>query len=98
MIPRFAHYAPGLDVGTSLCGLHAIDRRTGEVAGSLLWPAGNQIFAIEAVPSSLTTGFPFTNTLAGRRPRGSPDRRERDLFYAWRPGGPPHDTGSETTR
>ncbi len=96
VIPRFSQYAPGLDVAKSVCGLHAIDRRTGEVAGSLVWPAGNQIFAIEAVPSSVTTGFPFDGTR--RRPRGSPDSRERELFYAWRPDGSPHDTGSETTR
>lgn len=94
VIPRFSQYAPGLDAGTSVCGLHAIDRRTGEIAGSLIWPSGNQIFAIEAVPSSVTTGFPF----GGRLPHRAPDDRDRALFYAWRPGGPPNTTGSDDQR
>ena len=28
------------------------------VLGSLVWPEGNQIFAVEAVPLKLTSGFP----------------------------------------
>ncbi|MGI9253791.1 MAG: DUF4915 domain-containing protein, partial [Thermomicrobiales bacterium] len=81
VIPRFRQYAPGLDVDQSVCGLHAIDRRTGTVAGSLRWPEGNQIFAIEAIPASFTTGFPFS----APRPRGAPSNSERSLFYAWQP-------------
>lgn len=59
VIPRYRHYAPGLDVDASECGIHAIDMRTGKVQGSLLWPHGNQIFAICTVPASWTRGFPF---------------------------------------
>jgi uncharacterized protein (TIGR03032 family) len=59
VIPRFAQYAPGLDVSRSRCAIHALDVRTGRVLGSLAFPAGNQIFAIEAVPASWTTAFPF---------------------------------------
>ena len=57
VIPRFAQYAPGLDVEKSVCGLHAIDIPSGKVLGSITWPYGNQIFAIEAVPNWFTTGF-----------------------------------------
>lgn len=58
VIPRFHMYAPGLDLHRSVCGVHAVDTRTGEMVGSLVWPEGNQVFAVEAVPLSLTQGFP----------------------------------------
>jgi uncharacterized protein (TIGR03032 family) len=58
VIPRFRMYAPGLDLDRSVCGVHAVDTRRGDVLGSLVWPEGNQVFAVEAVPLSLTSGFP----------------------------------------
>jgi uncharacterized protein (TIGR03032 family) len=58
VIPRFRSYAPGLDLERSVCGVHAIDTRSGETLGSLIWPEGNQVFAVEAVPAGLTSGFP----------------------------------------
>jgi uncharacterized protein (TIGR03032 family) len=64
VIPRFAQYAPGLDVERSICAVHALDTISGEVLGSARWPAGNQIFDIAVLPRSTTLGFP---TLAGRR-------------------------------
>jgi uncharacterized protein (TIGR03032 family) len=75
VIPRFRQYAPGLDVERSRCGIHAVDLRTGRIAGSLWFPAGNQIFAIEPVPSAWTSGFPFH-----RRARPA---ALRSLFYAY---------------
>jgi uncharacterized protein (TIGR03032 family) len=57
VIPRFHMYAPGLDLDRSVCGVHALDARSGELLGSLVWPDGNQIFAVEAVPRKLTSGF-----------------------------------------
>ena len=45
--------------------------------GSLLWPAGNQIFAIEAVSASFSLGFPFETA----SPRGE-SRRHQRLFFA----------------
>lgn len=78
VIPRFRRYAPGLDVGASVCGVHALDTRTGRVLGSLVWPAGNQVFAMEAVSADFTTGFPFR--VGARRAA----RRESRLFYAFR--------------
>jgi len=77
VIPRFRAYAPGLRVATSVCGVHAVDARTGRVLGSLVWPGGNQIFAVEWVDHRRTAGFPWP---AG----GAPDREElRRLFYTF---------------
>jgi uncharacterized protein (TIGR03032 family) len=75
VIPRFRNYAPGLDVGASVCGLHAVDLQTGNVLGSVRWPFGNQVFAVESVPASTTLGFPFTT-------RSAPGRAKR-LFYSF---------------
>jgi len=74
ILPRFRHYAPGLEPGRCVCAVHVLDTRTGRVLGSLTWPYGNQIFAVEPVPRSLTAGLPLR---AGRRGTG---RRERGLF------------------
>ena len=80
VIPRFRQYAPGLDVESSTCGVHAVDAATGRVLGSLTWPHGNQIFALDWAPRTLVTGFPF---LVGARHSA----RITKLFYAF-------DTGS----
>jgi len=77
VIPRFRQYAPGLDVASSACGLHAVDSRSGRVLGSLVWPEGNQIFAIDWLPSEVTGGLPFR--VGARRAR----ERDRELFYAF---------------
>ncbi len=82
VIPRFRQYAPGLDVDASVCGLHAVEVPSGRVLGSLLWPYGNQIFAIDWMPNHLTSGFPF---------RAGPKRvseRTKHLFYAFQPPRP----------
>jgi uncharacterized protein (TIGR03032 family) len=80
VIARFRSYAPGVDLDRSVCGVHAIDLRSGAVLASIAWAAGNQIFAIERVPDSFAGGFP----MLVRRARS----RERDLFYAFRPPRP----------
>ncbi|NJL94860.1 MAG: DUF4915 domain-containing protein, partial [Anaerolineae bacterium] len=77
VIPRFRQYAPGLEVETSQCGLHAVDLNNGRVLGSLLWDYGNQIFAIEPIPRSVTLGFPFP--AHARRATA----REKLLFYGF---------------
>lgn len=77
VIPRFHKYAPGLDPQASLCGVHAIDVETGRVLGSLIWPLGNQVFAIDWVSSQFSTGLPFS-AQARRAPV-----RERQLFYSF---------------
>jgi len=77
VIPRFRHYAPGIDANASVCGIHAVDARSGRVVGSVIWPRGNQIFAIDWLPSSVASGFPFSQR--GKRATN----RERDIFYSF---------------
>jgi uncharacterized protein (TIGR03032 family) len=77
VIPRFSLYAPGLDLDKSSCGVHAVDTRTGKVLGSLTWPNGNQIFAVELIESRLATGFPFNAS------RGRALDRQKKLFYTF---------------
>jgi uncharacterized protein (TIGR03032 family) len=69
VIPKFRRYAPGLDPDRCACGIHAVEMATGRVLGSLLWPSGNQIFAIEGVERSVTSGFPFVRPGDGRSKR-----------------------------
>jgi uncharacterized protein (TIGR03032 family) len=77
VIPRFRHYAPGIDVETSQCAVHALESATGRWLGSISWPAGNQIFAIDWLPSTLSLGFAFATT--GRRSRVA----NQKLFYSF---------------
>ena len=75
IIPRFRAYAPGVDSEGSVCGVHAVDLKSGTIRASYTWPGGNQIFAVEPVPGRVTGGFP----LLRRRARS----HERDLFFAF---------------
>jgi len=59
VIPRFASYAPGLDVDSSRCAIYAICCKTGSVLGRLEWPSGNQVFAIDWIGSLASVGLPF---------------------------------------
>ena len=68
VIPRFRHYAPGVDVDGSESAVHAVELKSGRILGSLEWPFGNQIFGIEVCPLP-TTGLPFTLPLGGDRVR-----------------------------
>ena len=80
VLPRFRRYAPGLDADKSYCGVHVLELRTGKIVGSLTWPNGNQIFGIECVPRSVTSGFPFSSR------HKSQGGRARKLFYAFETG------------
>jgi uncharacterized protein (TIGR03032 family) len=73
VIPKYARYAPGVDTRSSACAVHAVDCRSGQVLGSLEWPYGNQVFAIDWLPNRQTLGFPF-----GTRPRR---RRDQVAFF-----------------
>ena len=74
VIERFRRYAPGVDAARTTCGVHAIDIETGRTRGSITWPSGNQIFAIDWMDSAATSGFPF----ATRRGRSADTRA---VFY-----------------
>ena len=81
VIPRFAQYAPGLDVNSSICAVHAIAIKSGKVLGSIAWNYGNQIFAIDWLPAKQSAGFPFLY-------KGNKDNKDlentRGLFYAFK--------------
>lgn len=79
VIPRFRCYAPGLDVDTSECGVYALDTRSGQILGSLVWPWGNQIFALDWIAARVTWGFPFRTS---RRATA----QEKKLFYTFNVG------------
>jgi uncharacterized protein (TIGR03032 family) len=76
VIPRYRQYAPGLDVERSRCALHAVDCSSGEVIGSLTWPYGNQIFAIDWLKRSQSMGLPAS------RANGASSRIGH-LFYSF---------------
>jgi uncharacterized protein (TIGR03032 family) len=69
VIPKYARYAPGLDADRCESGLHAIDLGTGRVVGSILWPSGNQIFAVESIDATVSPGFAFISPGAGKARR-----------------------------
>lgn len=74
VLPRFRAYAPGLVPAKCRTGVHAVELATGKILGSLVWPCGDQIFAIDVIPRCVSRGFPF--------PSG--EERIRRLFYLFR--------------
>jgi uncharacterized protein (TIGR03032 family) len=58
VLPRYAGYAPGLDPSKCVAGIHIVDMDSARVVGSIAWPLGNQLFAIDVVPDEFTVGFP----------------------------------------
>lgn len=72
VIPRFHRYAPGVDQDRSVCGVHVVSAASGETLGSLVWPTGNQVFAVDWVPRSVSAGLPFRLS-----------RSARQLFYTF---------------
>ncbi len=57
ILPRFAGYAPGLDTAKCLCGIFAVDLKSGGVLAEIVWPYGNQIFALEWLDADFTSGL-----------------------------------------
>ncbi len=76
VLPRFRQYAPGLEQSRSVCGVHAVDLRASRVLGSIIWPSGNQIFALEWLPRRVCTGLPY-------RAKGRTRDEARPLFYVF---------------
>lgn len=93
VIPRFAQYAPGLDLGSSRAAVTVLSPKDGTVLGSVEWPSGNQIFGLELVPRRVSSGLPFLS------PRDARSRAARQLFYAFRTDSNRHrHVGGRTTR
>ena len=76
VLPRFRQYAPGLKVDRAVCGVQAIDADSGRPLGSITWPGGNQIFAVDWLPRSVAERLPFEMGEAGP---------PLSLFYSYRP-------------
>jgi uncharacterized protein (TIGR03032 family) len=57
VLPKFRRYAPGIQGTKQRCGIYAVSVQSGAVLGSITWPAGNQIFAIDYLPTATTEGF-----------------------------------------
>ena len=65
ILPRFYVYAPGVDPKKTMCGIFAISLSNWKVLGSIKFPYGNQIFAIESISSKKALGFPYVDTRDG---------------------------------
>ena len=76
VLDRFRQYAPGLKGKTQVCGVYAVDKQTGRILGSIVWPGGNQIFAVDAIDSGVTKGFLHRDS---RRTTKS----QKDIFYRY---------------
>ncbi len=59
VLPRFSAYAPGLHADKAQCGIHALDMISGDLLGSIFWPFGSQIFSVDWVPATFSSGLPF---------------------------------------
>jgi len=71
-------YAPGVDFKSSLCGIAAICRNTGQCMSLLSWPNGEQIFDIQLLHNKDYQHPRFPQS----RDSGSADPSE--LFYNWK--------------
>lgn len=78
VLPRFRQYAPGLELESSVCGVHIVDIGKGTVEASIEWPYGSQIFSVEWAPRSFTTGLPFHVGAEATHDK------ERQLFYTFK--------------
>jgi uncharacterized protein (TIGR03032 family) len=77
VMPRFSAYAPGLDLRKSVCGVFAVEVRSGKIVASIVWPNGNQIFAVDWISANAASSFPYLAT------HHDTSRLER-LFYGYR--------------
>lgn len=58
ILPRFERFAPGLNPKHCVCGIHAVDVKRAKILASVVWPQGNQIFAVEWISRAFSSGFP----------------------------------------
>lgn len=78
VLPKFRVYAPGLEVNKcQTCGIFVYDTISGEYKGSIVWPYGNQIFAIEYLSTQITQGFIQENPIVN-------DKIATDHFYKYK--------------
>jgi uncharacterized protein (TIGR03032 family) len=75
---RFSNYAPGVDLKSDICAIHAIDIKKCKIIGSIDWPFGSQIFAVEGIDKNYFGGLPM-NLLQRKTPENL-----NHLFYAFK--------------
>jgi len=75
---RFSNYAPGVDLKSDICAVHAVDMKTCRVIGSIEWPYGSQIFAVEGIDRNCGSGLPVD--LLPRENQGDLN----NLFYSFK--------------
>jgi hypothetical protein len=59
-----------------VCAVHAVSCTTGRRLGSLEWPSGNQVFAVDWIHSRQSLGLPFDARARDRQ-------REIAFFYTY---------------
>lgn len=67
VLPRFRHYAPGIKTKRHTCSVVAVNLRTQKVIGSIAFPYGNQVFAIDYLHYHKCKGFPFRTAKESKR-------------------------------
>jgi uncharacterized protein (TIGR03032 family) len=72
VLPRFKKYAPGINTTNQVCSILAFELKTGKKIGEIIFPYGNQIFAIDYFNSSYCKGFPFLSI--------KKNGREKEIF------------------
>ncbi len=78
VIPRFYKYAPGLDAKKGVCGIFAVDLKSSRILAKMIWPYGNQIFAVDWINDAWASGL--THTL--RPKKSSVDMKT--VFYSFK--------------
>jgi uncharacterized protein (TIGR03032 family) len=75
---RFSNYAPGVDLKSDVCAVHAVDLKKCRVLGSIEWPHGSQIFAVEGIGKNHFGSLPVNLSLRDNRDNLN------HLFYAFK--------------
>lgn len=76
VLDGYSQYAPGLSLKGAVCGIAAVCLESLRVLGSLTWPGGNQIFAIEWIDGNWASGFAY------RQIRPS-QKKHRDFHFRY---------------
>lgn len=76
VLPRFRNYAPGLRSTDQVCGVYAIEKKTARILGSIVWPHGNQIFALDYLSNTIASGFVFAKAQ-------KTTKNQANIFYSY---------------
>ncbi|MDE2184056.1 MAG: DUF4915 domain-containing protein, partial [Alphaproteobacteria bacterium] len=65
VIESYEPYAPGVPPEASRCGVAVIDLKRGDVAASMYWTKGYQVFDVQALAGLPSVQLPFDPAAAG---------------------------------